>query len=161
MDSHGQQSPESQVFFLIIASCRQAFSSIIIGRGFQILDCCGLCALVSWKSPQSLSSPIRNSLTMSERCHACNGHSSIQRSFSCTRLMTPGEISDKICRLVATDPCLADPPENLLSLLKSLIPMTHTKTVTLPQSHWEVYLLLTFLRRRGAVLIFLGAPIHP
>ncbi len=34
-----------------------------------------------------------------------------------TGLMTSGEICNKVCQLATTDPCLADPPENLLSLL--------------------------------------------
>ncbi len=55
----------------------------------------------------------------------------------------------KVCWLVTTDPCLADHPRNLLSLVQRLILMTHTTTVILPWSHWEVY-LFTFLQRRGA-----------
>jgi hypothetical protein len=35
--------------------------------------------------------------------------------------------------------------------------MTHTTTVILPWSHWEVY-LLTFLWRRGAVFIIKEGP---
>jgi hypothetical protein len=33
--------------------------------------------------------------------------------------MTPGEICYKVCRLVMTDPCLADPPVNLLTIRKT------------------------------------------
>jgi hypothetical protein len=74
--------------------------------------------------------------------------------------MTPGEICCKVCQLAMTDPCFADSPENLLSLLPRLILMTHTITVILPWSHWEVY-LLTFLQRRGAVFFVEEGPSHP
>ncbi len=56
--------------------------------------------------------------------------------------------------------CFADFTKNLLSLLQRLILMTHTTTVILPWSHWEVY-LLTFLQRRGAVFIVEEGPCHP
>ncbi len=74
--------------------------------------------------------------------------------------MIPGEICYKICWLAMTNPCIADLPGNLLSLLQRLILMTHTTAVILPWSHWEVY-SLTFLWKRGAVLIVEEGPCHP
>ncbi len=65
-----------------------------------------------------------------------------------TGLLIPGEICYKVCRLAMTDPCLADPPGNLLSLVvQRLILMAHTMTVILPRSYWEVY-LLTFSKEK-------------
>ncbi len=74
--------------------------------------------------------------------------------------MTPGEIWYKVCRLATNDPCFADFPETLLSLLQQLILMMHTTAMILPWSHWEVY-LLTYLRRRGAVFFVKDCPSHP
>jgi hypothetical protein len=74
--------------------------------------------------------------------------------------MIPGEIYDKVCRLAMAEPCIDDILENLQSLLERLILTTHTTTVILPWSHWEVY-LLTFLWRRGAVFMVKEGPSHP
>jgi hypothetical protein len=80
--------------------------------------------------------------------------------------MTPGEICYKVCWLTTTDLCFADFPKNLLSLLQRLILMSHTTTVILAWSHWEVY-LLTFVQRREAVfmeeggLAILAAGVRP
>ena len=63
-NGHIQQSPESPLVYLV--SWRQAFTSIVICHSLQILDCCGLGALVDWKSPYSLSFSITNSRTMPE-----------------------------------------------------------------------------------------------
>jgi hypothetical protein len=49
-----------------------------------------------------------------------------------TGSMTPGEIFYKVYWLVMIDPCIADSPKNLLSLLKRLILMTYTTKVMLP-----------------------------
>ncbi len=52
--------------------------------------------------------------------------------------------------LATIDPCIADSPANLLSLLKRLILMTNIMKVILPWSHWKLY-WLAFLCRKGAV----------
>jgi hypothetical protein len=49
-----------------------------------------------------------------------------------TGSMTPGEICYKVCWLATIDPCIADSPENLLSILKRLVLMTYTTKVILP-----------------------------
>jgi hypothetical protein len=47
-------------------------------------------------------------------------------------------MEDKVCWHEKTDPCFADSPENLMSLLMRLILMKHTMAVVLPWPHWEV-----------------------
>ncbi len=59
-----------------------------------------------------------------------------------------------------TDPCFANSPKNLLSLLQRIILMTHTTSVILLWSHWKVY-SLTFLWRKGAIFIVEEGPSHP
>ncbi len=49
-----------------------------------------------------------------------------------TGSMTPGEICCKVFWLAMIDPCIADSPENLLSLLKRLIFVTNIMKVILP-----------------------------
>ncbi len=49
-----------------------------------------------------------------------------------TGSMTPGKICYNVSWLVTIDPCAADSPENLLSLLKRLTLMTSTMEVILP-----------------------------
>ena len=49
-----------------------------------------------------------------------------------TGSMTPGEICYKVYWLATIDPCVADSPKILLSLLKKLILMTYTTKVILP-----------------------------
>ncbi len=49
-----------------------------------------------------------------------------------TGSMTLGEICYKVSWLATIDPCVADSPENLLSLLKRLILMTNITKVILP-----------------------------
>jgi hypothetical protein len=49
-----------------------------------------------------------------------------------TGSMTPGEICYKVSWLAMIDPCVADSPENLVSLLKRLTLMTSTTNVILP-----------------------------
>ncbi len=49
-----------------------------------------------------------------------------------TGSMIPGEISYKVSWLAMINPCVADSPENLLSLLKRLTLMTSTTNVILP-----------------------------
>ncbi len=49
-----------------------------------------------------------------------------------TGIMTPDAICLKVCWLAATDPCIADSPENFLSPLKRFILMKHTTKVILP-----------------------------
>jgi hypothetical protein len=48
-----------------------------------------------------------------------------------TGSMTPGEICYKVYWLATIDPCIADSPENLLSLLTRLILMTNTTKMIL------------------------------
>ncbi len=49
-----------------------------------------------------------------------------------TGSMTPGEICYKVSWLAMINPCVADSPEHLLSLLKRLILMTNITLVLLP-----------------------------
>jgi hypothetical protein len=49
-----------------------------------------------------------------------------------TGSMTPGEICFKVSWLATINPCVADSPENFLSLLKRLILMTNIMKVILP-----------------------------
>jgi hypothetical protein len=49
-----------------------------------------------------------------------------------TGSMTPGEICYKVYWLATINPCIADSPEKLISLLKRLILMTYTTKVILP-----------------------------
>jgi hypothetical protein len=49
-----------------------------------------------------------------------------------TGSMTPGEICYKVFWLATIDPCIADSPENLISLLRRLTLMTATTKVILP-----------------------------
>jgi hypothetical protein len=48
-----------------------------------------------------------------------------------TRSTTPGEFCYKVSWLATIDPCVADSPENLLSLLKRLTLMTSSTNVIL------------------------------
>jgi hypothetical protein len=57
-------------------------------------------------------------------------HPEIQSMY--TGAMIPGEICYKVYWLVMIDPCVADSPENLLSLLKRLILRTYTTKVISP-----------------------------
>ncbi len=92
-------------------------------------------------------------------CLLLTQQASTQRFNWCTGSMTPSEIWYKVYWLATIDPCVADSPENLPSLLKRLILMTYTRKVILPQSHWEVY-WLAFLRKRGAIFIVKEGLIH-
>jgi hypothetical protein len=49
-----------------------------------------------------------------------------------TGSMTPGDICYKVYWVAMINPCIANPPENLLSLLKRLILVTYTMEVILP-----------------------------
>jgi hypothetical protein len=76
--------------------------------------------------------------------------------------MIPGEICYKVCRLATTDPCLADPLGNLLSLLQT------TKTYPYDTYHNYDTTLVTlgsalahFSTEERSLFFVEGLPSHP